>query len=102
MVCFPSKYTHLGKFWRALDWKMFICLMSIRNILQAFGIFYDVFGTFCVHLVDFFRFLVSCAMKNLATPVRTHDVYVQCRNKAGCSVATETIAADLMPLKTQR
>jgi uncharacterized protein (DUF779 family) len=22
MVCFPTKNTNLGKFWRALDWKM--------------------------------------------------------------------------------
>jgi hypothetical protein len=46
MVCFQTKYTHLGKFWRAFDGKMFIYLMAIWNILQAFGIFYGV-------LVDF-------------------------------------------------
>jgi hypothetical protein len=37
----------LGKFWRALDWKMLIYFMSIWNILWPFG-------TFCVHLVHFF------------------------------------------------
>jgi hypothetical protein len=36
----------LGKFLRALDWKMLIYLMAIWNILQTFAICYD-------HLVDF-------------------------------------------------
>jgi hypothetical protein len=36
----------LGKFWRASDGKMLICLMAILNILRTFGIFYD-------HLVHF-------------------------------------------------
>jgi hypothetical protein len=29
MVYFLTKNTHLGKFWRALDWKMLIYLMVI-------------------------------------------------------------------------
>jgi hypothetical protein len=36
----------LGKFWRALHWKMLIYFMAIGNILQTFGIVYD-------HLVHF-------------------------------------------------
>jgi hypothetical protein len=36
----------LGKFWRALDWKMLIYFIVIRNILRMFGILYD-------HLVHF-------------------------------------------------
>jgi hypothetical protein len=56
MVYFLTKNPNLGKFWRTLGWKMLICFMAIWNILLAFGIFYDQFGTFCVNLVHFFRF----------------------------------------------
>jgi hypothetical protein len=41
MVSFQTKNPNLGKFWRALDWKMLIYFMAIWNILQTFGIFYD-------------------------------------------------------------
>jgi hypothetical protein len=34
----------------ALDWKKFIYFMAIWNILWRVGIFYDHFGTFCIHL----------------------------------------------------
>jgi hypothetical protein len=40
MVCFQTKNPNLGKFWRALDWKMFIYFMAIWNILSRFEIFY--------------------------------------------------------------
>jgi hypothetical protein len=46
MVCSQTKNPNLGKFWRELDWKMFIYFMAIWNILWRFGIFYD-------HLVHF-------------------------------------------------
>jgi hypothetical protein len=82
MVCFQTKNPNLGKFWRALDWKMLIYFMAIWNILMIFGIFYDhlehfvfiwyilcSFGTFCVHLVHFVPVLVSCTKKNMATLV---------------------------------
>jgi hypothetical protein len=39
MVCFQTKNPNLGKFWRALDWKMFY-------ILWPFGIFYGDLGYF--------------------------------------------------------
>jgi hypothetical protein len=48
-VCFQTKNPNLGKFWRALDWKMLIYFMDIWNILRTFGIF-------CVHLVHFSGF----------------------------------------------
>jgi hypothetical protein len=63
---FKPKNPNLCKFGRALDWKMFIYITAIWNILVTFGIFYD-------HLVHFlfiwyiFPVLVSCAKKNLAT-----------------------------------
>jgi hypothetical protein len=47
MVYFPTKNPNLGKFWRALDWKMYIYFMSVCNILRTFGTFYD----HLVHLV---------------------------------------------------
>jgi hypothetical protein len=86
MVCFQTKSTNLGKFWRALDWKMFIYFMAIWNILWTFGIFFD-------HLVHFvfiwyiFPVWVSCTNKNLATLVFNPEAtwanttivsYVQC------------------------
>jgi hypothetical protein len=46
MVSFQTKNPNLGKFWRALDWKIFIYFKAIWNILQTFGLFYD-------HLVHF-------------------------------------------------
>jgi hypothetical protein len=46
MVCFQTKNPDLGKFWRALDLKMFIYFMATWNILRRVGIFYD-------HLVHF-------------------------------------------------
>jgi hypothetical protein len=36
MVSFQTKNQNLGKFRRALDWKMLIYLMEIWNILQTF------------------------------------------------------------------
>jgi hypothetical protein len=41
MVCFQTKTPNLGKFLRALDWKMCIHFMAIWNILWRFGIFYE-------------------------------------------------------------
>jgi hypothetical protein len=51
MVCFQAKNPNLGKFWRALDWKLLMYLMAIWNILHTFRIFCDNL----VHFV-FFRF----------------------------------------------
>jgi hypothetical protein len=43
---FSNKNANLGKFWRALQWKMVVCLMAIRSILRPIDIFYG-------HLVHF-------------------------------------------------
>jgi hypothetical protein len=45
-VCFQTKNTNLGKFWRAMQWKMLVYFMAIWYILWPFGIF-------CVHFVYF-------------------------------------------------
>jgi hypothetical protein len=46
MLHFHTKNTNLGISWRALEWKMLVCFMAIRNILCPLGVFY-------VHLVYF-------------------------------------------------
>jgi hypothetical protein len=51
MVCFQTKNPNLGKFGMALEWKKLLNFMAIWSILWRFGIFYDHFGTFCIHLV---------------------------------------------------
>jgi hypothetical protein len=38
MVCFQTKNRNLGKFLRALEWKMLVFIMTIWNILRPFGI----------------------------------------------------------------
>jgi hypothetical protein len=68
MVCFQTKSTNLGKFWRALDWKMFIYFTAIWNILRTLGIFYDYLVHF-VFIWYIFSGLGICTKKNLATLV---------------------------------
>jgi hypothetical protein len=74
MVCFQTKNPNLGKFWRALDWKILIYIMPIWNILQIFVIFYN-------HLVHFmfiwyiFPVFVSCTKKNLATQLASGGMF---------------------------
>jgi hypothetical protein len=46
MVCFQTKNTNLGKFWRLLQWKMLVYFMAMWSNLWQFGIF-------CGHLVYF-------------------------------------------------
>jgi hypothetical protein len=50
VVYFQTKNPYLGKFLRALDWKMLNYFTGIWNILRTIRIFYD-------HLVHLFRFL---------------------------------------------
>jgi hypothetical protein len=51
MVYFQTKNTNLGKFWRALQWKILVNFITIWSILLQLGIFYD-------HLVYFVVFLL--------------------------------------------
>jgi hypothetical protein len=59
MVYFQTKNPNLGKFWRALDWKMMIFFMAIWNILQTFLICYDRLAHF-VFIWYIFPGLVLC------------------------------------------
>jgi hypothetical protein len=40
MVYFQTKNPNMGKFWRALEWKMLVYFMTIWNNLWPFGIIY--------------------------------------------------------------
>jgi hypothetical protein len=66
MVCFRTKNPNLGKFWRALEWRMLVYFMPIWNMLWPFGIFNG-------HLAFIWQFgifssaLVYCVKNNLAT-----------------------------------
>jgi hypothetical protein len=60
MVCFQTKNTNLGKFWRVLQWKMleyFIAIWSIfyRHLVYFVAIWYVLwpFGIFYGYLVYF-------------------------------------------------
>jgi hypothetical protein len=55
MGYFYAKNPNLGKFWRALEWKMFVYLMFIWNILWPFGIFYGHFGNVVIIWYIFHR-----------------------------------------------
>jgi hypothetical protein len=40
MVYFKTKNPNSGILWRALEWKMLVYLITIRNVLRPFGIIY--------------------------------------------------------------
>jgi hypothetical protein len=56
----------LGKFWRALDWKMLMYFTAIWNTLRTLGIFNHNLVHFVLVWYTFPVF-VSCTKKNLAT-----------------------------------
>jgi hypothetical protein len=66
MVYFQTKNPSLGKFLKALDWKMLVYFIDMCNILLIFGIFY-------YHLVHitliWYIFPFFCTEKNLSTVV---------------------------------
>jgi hypothetical protein len=64
MVYFQTKNSNLGRFWRALEWKLLVSDIPIWNILRPFGIFAWSFGKFA-------PFWENCVKKNLATLMLT-------------------------------
>jgi hypothetical protein len=64
MVCLQTKNSNLGKFGRAVEWKMLVHFMTIGNILRPFGIC-NVwpFGIVCGNLVYFSQFEMFGARK---------------------------------------
>jgi hypothetical protein len=65
MVSFQTKNPNVGKFWRALDWKLLIYFMAVRNILQTFDTFYYQLVHFAL-IWYIFLVWVSCTKKNLS------------------------------------
>jgi hypothetical protein len=64
MVCFQTKNPSLGKFCRALEWKMQVYFMLICNMLQSLGLFYGHFGNVVVLWYIFPRFGILCHEKS--------------------------------------
>jgi hypothetical protein len=56
MVCFQTKNTDLGKFWRVLQRKMLVYFVSIWSILRALEIFFGHVVYFVVIWYIFPRF----------------------------------------------
>jgi hypothetical protein len=88
MVYFQAKNSNLGKFWRALDWKMLIYYMAMWNILQTFEICYDHFVFICY----IFLVLMPCTNKNLATL----DIFVLGGTVPTVVMATATKSLDFL------
>jgi hypothetical protein len=64
MVYFQTKNPNLGKFWKVLQWKMYIGIFYGRSVyFTAKWYILWPFGTFCGHLVYFFPVLVCCTEK---------------------------------------
>jgi hypothetical protein len=68
MFYFQTKNNNLGKFFRALDWKILIYFMPIWNIFRAFGKYYGRLVQIML-IWYIFQVLVSNTKKNLATLV---------------------------------
>jgi hypothetical protein len=62
---FTPKIPILGKFWRALDWKMLI--YYVYGHLEYLWDIFRPFDTFCIHLVHFSGFGIMYQEKKLAT-----------------------------------
>jgi hypothetical protein len=67
LVHFQTKKSHLGKFWRVLQWKILVYFIAIWSILRSIGIFYDHLVWYVVVVWYIFPVLVCCTKKNLAT-----------------------------------
>jgi hypothetical protein len=63
MVYFQSKNPNLGKFWRALDWKMLIYFICRLEYFRTLEIFYDHLVHFVLFGYIFFRFLYHAPRK---------------------------------------
>jgi hypothetical protein len=63
---FQTINPNLGKFWKALDWQMFMYFAAIWNIYGFLEYFMSIWYIFPV--------LVSCTMRNLATLIETETL----------------------------
>jgi hypothetical protein len=64
MVNFRTKNRTLGKFGRALDWKMLLYYIAIWNIWLTFGIFYDYLVHFVIIWYILSGFGIMCQEKS--------------------------------------
>jgi hypothetical protein len=71
MVCFQTKNPSVGKFWRALDWKMLIYILWPFGILYGYFWYYMTIWYILYSFGTFFRFWYHVPKKNLATLVLT-------------------------------
>jgi hypothetical protein len=53
MVCFQTKNANLGKFFRALQWKMLVNFMDNWSILRLFGTSYGILSGNLVYFPNF-------------------------------------------------
>jgi hypothetical protein len=74
MVCFQTKNPNLGKFWRALEWKMLEYFMALFNILRSFGIFYGDLHSNVVIWCIFPRFGKLCQEKSGTPDCHIHQL----------------------------
>jgi hypothetical protein len=74
MVCFQTQNPNLGKFWRALEWKMFVYFMTIWNNLRPFDIIYGRLVKFVV-IWYIFPILVCLDQEKSGNPERRHAMY---------------------------
>jgi hypothetical protein len=72
MVYFQNKNPNLGKFLRALGWKMLEYLMPILEYIMAIWYILWSFDNFVV-VSYFFPFLVYCVKKNLAALLKVRS-----------------------------
>jgi hypothetical protein len=73
-VIFSIRNLNLGKFWRVLEWKMFIYSVVIWNILLPFGVHISwQFGKFCCHLVFILLPVLVCFTKKIWQPCFLHN-----------------------------
>jgi hypothetical protein len=89
---FQNQNPHLGKFWSALHWKMFIYFMATWNILQTLVMFYD-------HWVHFgnLKFWNHVPKKNLSTLLFWTGVQMQSTKCVLCSRRFWTPEKDVTP-----
>jgi hypothetical protein len=115
MVCFQTKNPNLGKFWKALEWKMLVYLMVIWNMLWSFGICYGhleyvmviwnilrSFGIFYGHLVMLyliyfpsFWYIVSRKIWQTCGKVHTYKMLQSLFLHARCYVSMSTSKCQL-------
>jgi hypothetical protein len=72
MVCFQTKNTNLGKFWRVLEWNKIDIFYIHLEYLKEFGIFYDHLVHFVFIWYIFSRFGIMDQKKSGNPATTTH------------------------------